>query len=233
LWKNIIEKGPFVGRLDVIALKFGRQVGKQKGTAFFSDSSFSFPDLVSCGDSPPLGLPMLIFLAGLKQIPAEYYEAASIDGAGPLGKFIHITLHPRDNHTCDSIWVEMGLCMGTCPRHLLGVYFFGYLFPAVTCHYTCREWCIPVIGIGTETACSILFSQRQSGTLNCFCSYSFDIPNELGATLHAYRKYSSRRGNLLSDCLFMFDINFSLAECDPIGVLCKTIYRSGDIVDMR
>ncbi len=38
------------------------------------------------------GAPMLIFLAGLKQIPPEYYEAASTDGAGPLRKFFSITL---------------------------------------------------------------------------------------------------------------------------------------------
>ncbi len=38
------------------------------------------------------GSPMLIFLAGLKQIPHEMYEAASIDGAGSLSKFFHITL---------------------------------------------------------------------------------------------------------------------------------------------
>jgi multiple sugar transport system permease protein len=38
------------------------------------------------------GSPMLIFLAGLKQIPVELYEAASIDGAGNWSKFIRITL---------------------------------------------------------------------------------------------------------------------------------------------
>ncbi len=38
------------------------------------------------------GSPMLIFLAGLKQIPAEMYEAASIDGAGGWRKFVRITL---------------------------------------------------------------------------------------------------------------------------------------------
>jgi multiple sugar transport system permease protein len=38
------------------------------------------------------GSPMLIFLAGLKQIPTEYYEAAAIDGAGPWSKFSRITL---------------------------------------------------------------------------------------------------------------------------------------------
>src|SRR2546430_3750137 len=38
------------------------------------------------------GSPMLIFLAGLKQIPREYYEAASTDGAGAFRKFFVITL---------------------------------------------------------------------------------------------------------------------------------------------
>ncbi|MGV8989393.1 MAG: carbohydrate ABC transporter permease [Cypionkella sp.] len=38
------------------------------------------------------GSPMIIFLAGLKQIPAELYEAASIDGAGRWWKFWMITL---------------------------------------------------------------------------------------------------------------------------------------------
>lgn len=38
------------------------------------------------------GSSMLIFLAGLKQIPASYYEAAEIDGASPWQKFIKITI---------------------------------------------------------------------------------------------------------------------------------------------
>jgi multiple sugar transport system permease protein len=38
------------------------------------------------------GSPMLIFLAGLRQIPQTYYEAASIDGAGAFRKFRSITL---------------------------------------------------------------------------------------------------------------------------------------------
>jgi multiple sugar transport system permease protein len=35
---------------------------------------------------------MVIFLAGLKQIPAELYEAASVDGANSFRKFFNITL---------------------------------------------------------------------------------------------------------------------------------------------
>jgi multiple sugar transport system permease protein len=38
------------------------------------------------------GSPMIIFLAGLKQIPQEYYEAAHVDGAGKVRRFISITL---------------------------------------------------------------------------------------------------------------------------------------------
>lgn len=38
------------------------------------------------------GSPMLIFLSGLKQIPRSYYEAAVVDGAGPVKKFFRITL---------------------------------------------------------------------------------------------------------------------------------------------
>jgi multiple sugar transport system permease protein len=38
------------------------------------------------------GSPMLIFLAGLRQIPSELYESASIDGGSGWKKFIYITL---------------------------------------------------------------------------------------------------------------------------------------------
>ena len=38
------------------------------------------------------GSSMLIFLAGLRQIPKTYYEAASIDGAGWVSQFFRITL---------------------------------------------------------------------------------------------------------------------------------------------
>jgi multiple sugar transport system permease protein len=38
------------------------------------------------------GSPMLIFLAGLKQIPQELYESAAVDGAGRVRRFWHITV---------------------------------------------------------------------------------------------------------------------------------------------
>jgi multiple sugar transport system permease protein len=38
------------------------------------------------------GSSMIIFLAGLKQIPEEYYDAASVDGANKVQKFFAITI---------------------------------------------------------------------------------------------------------------------------------------------
>ena len=38
------------------------------------------------------GSPMIIFLAGLRQIPQDMYEAASLDGAGKWRQFVKITL---------------------------------------------------------------------------------------------------------------------------------------------
>ena len=39
-----------------------------------------------------IGNMMLIFLAGLQSVPTELYDAAKVDGAGPLARFRHITL---------------------------------------------------------------------------------------------------------------------------------------------
>src|SRR5262249_58885938 len=39
-----------------------------------------------------LGYEMLIFLAGLQAVPAELYDAAVVDGAGPLDLWWHITI---------------------------------------------------------------------------------------------------------------------------------------------
>ena len=39
-----------------------------------------------------VGFAMLVFLAGLQNIPSDYYEAAEVDGAGRVALFRHITL---------------------------------------------------------------------------------------------------------------------------------------------
>jgi ABC-type sugar transport system permease subunit len=39
-----------------------------------------------------VGVPMLIFIAGLQNIPPHLYESAQLDGANWFGRFVHITL---------------------------------------------------------------------------------------------------------------------------------------------
>jgi multiple sugar transport system permease protein len=39
-----------------------------------------------------VGTPMLIYLAGLQGVPQALYDAASVDGAGTLRKFFHVTI---------------------------------------------------------------------------------------------------------------------------------------------
>jgi multiple sugar transport system permease protein len=58
---------------------------------WLGDPSYTIPSLVMIAQLGA-GAYALIFLAGLKGIPVELYESASIDGAGPLRKFFSITL---------------------------------------------------------------------------------------------------------------------------------------------
>lgn len=58
---------------------------------WFGDPQYAMWTLVSLAVWQ-FGSPMLIFLAGLRQIPPELYEAASIDGAGAVRRFRSITL---------------------------------------------------------------------------------------------------------------------------------------------
>jgi multiple sugar transport system permease protein len=74
------------GIVDRIQQMFGIDVGGWVG-----NPSFSLPMLILLGVWG-FGAPMVIFLAGLKQIPTELYEAADCDGAGPWRKFRAITL---------------------------------------------------------------------------------------------------------------------------------------------
>ena len=61
------------------------------GKAWVNDPDWALPTLMLLAIWQ-FGAPMVIFLAGLKQVPNELYEAASVDGAGAWRKFAHITL---------------------------------------------------------------------------------------------------------------------------------------------
>ncbi|MFC9689408.1 carbohydrate ABC transporter permease [Kribbella sp. NPDC056951] len=62
-----------------------------EGKGWISDPSTALGTLVVL-NVWTFGSPMVIFLAGLRQIPSMYYEAAAVDGASALRRFFSITL---------------------------------------------------------------------------------------------------------------------------------------------
>lgn len=58
---------------------------------WISSIEWAMPSVILVGIWKELGYFMVIFLAGLQGISQSYYEAAVIDGAGSVRKFLHIT----------------------------------------------------------------------------------------------------------------------------------------------
>jgi multiple sugar transport system permease protein len=84
LWKQILngESGILNSFLSVFGIK---------GPAWLSDYFWAIPALVLMG-TWSVGGTVIIFLAGLTDVPSSLYEAADIDGAGKVTKFFKITL---------------------------------------------------------------------------------------------------------------------------------------------
>lgn len=62
------------------------------GVSFLGNPNFALVTVVFVSVWFLMGFYMLIFLGGLQDIPRQYYEAAMIDGAGPVARFRYITL---------------------------------------------------------------------------------------------------------------------------------------------
>ena len=65
---------------------------EMKPLGWFTDKNLILPSFIIMGLWGIFGANTVILLAGLKNIPKDLYEAASIDGAGNLKKFRHITI---------------------------------------------------------------------------------------------------------------------------------------------
>jgi multiple sugar transport system permease protein len=59
---------------------------------WLGDPRWAMPAIIAMAVWKNFGYNMLIFIAGLQSIPEELYEAARIDGAGPLRQFRNVTL---------------------------------------------------------------------------------------------------------------------------------------------
>jgi len=83
LWRQVFGTTGLLNQLlDVVGIH---------GKGWISDPSTALGTLVVL-NVWTFGSPMVIFLAGLRQIPTMYYEAASVDGAGVLRRFFSITM---------------------------------------------------------------------------------------------------------------------------------------------
>lgn len=59
---------------------------------WISDPNIALISVAIVGIWSVIGYNMVLFLAGLQEIPGDYYEAAEIDGAGPVRQFLSITI---------------------------------------------------------------------------------------------------------------------------------------------
>jgi len=59
---------------------------------WLGDPQWAMPAIILMAVWKSFGYNMLIFIAGLQSIPEELYDAAEIDGAGPVRRFFSITL---------------------------------------------------------------------------------------------------------------------------------------------
>ena len=85
IWRFMLA--PDAGFLGYVATAFGVEP-----LPFLSDEDLVLPALAITTIWWSIGFPMLLFLAGLQQIPEDMYEAAALDNAGRWTTFWRITL---------------------------------------------------------------------------------------------------------------------------------------------
>jgi len=83
LWRQVFGRD---GLFNQVLAVFGIE-----GTSWISNPSYALYTLIAL-KVWQFGSPMVIFLAGLRQIPRDVYESSSIDGAGKIQQFFTITL---------------------------------------------------------------------------------------------------------------------------------------------
>jgi multiple sugar transport system permease protein len=78
---------PHVGVLNVLLGKIG-----VKPIRWLTSSGMAMMSMIVVTVWHGMGYRMVIYLAGLQGIPQEYYDAARVDGATPLGEILYVTL---------------------------------------------------------------------------------------------------------------------------------------------
>jgi raffinose/stachyose/melibiose transport system permease protein len=79
---------PDLGLLNQVLGAFGLKPLQRN---WLSDPQIALYPVIIAATWNSVGLPMLLFLAGLQTIPEELHEAAKVEGAGPSQRFLYIT----------------------------------------------------------------------------------------------------------------------------------------------
>ncbi|WP_457637752.1 carbohydrate ABC transporter permease [Oceanithermus sp.] len=107
LWRWVLN--PYVGPVNVFLRWLGSRMESvftflhlkvpatvhwlaTQGPGWLSDEHWAMPGIILAAVWAGIGFRMLIFLAGLQNIDKTYYEAAALDGAGPVQQFWHVTM---------------------------------------------------------------------------------------------------------------------------------------------
>jgi multiple sugar transport system permease protein len=85
VWMWMFE--PNIGLFNWVLSWFG-----VRGPAWVSDPAWAMSSVILMSVWKGIGLKMVIYLAALQGVPHDLYEAAEIDGAGPVRRFFAITL---------------------------------------------------------------------------------------------------------------------------------------------
>jgi multiple sugar transport system permease protein len=73
--------------------------GHVEGFNWLQDTRLVFPAIMVMSIWQGVGFQMVIYLAGLQEIPTDLYEAANVDGANTFQQFLHITFPQLRNTT--------------------------------------------------------------------------------------------------------------------------------------
>jgi multiple sugar transport system permease protein len=95
IWTFLYNPGQGLINAFIQTISFGR-LGPY---SWLQNTKLVFPSIMLLSIWQGAGFQMVIYLAGLQDIPDELYEAANVDGANVIQQFLHVTLPQLRNTT--------------------------------------------------------------------------------------------------------------------------------------
>ena len=106
MWLFLLNPNPNRGFVNAVLVAFGGEAQPWLG-----DTTLVLPALFAAITWKFFGFHMLLYLAGLQNIPQEIEEAARIDGAGPIQNFFYITLPLLGSTIRTSVYLSVLGCI--------------------------------------------------------------------------------------------------------------------------